>query len=68
MIALESRKPKKKYAVGAECPQCGYDDMSFLDPKKWGEKFIGDKEEIHILCPLCGTRFTGQLHEEAKTG
>ena len=66
MIALEVEDSKRKYRVEAECPQCGYDEVSFLDPKKWGEKFIGSSDKIDILCPLCGTRFTGRLNKERE--
>ena len=59
---------ENKFSVQAQCPQCGYDDVGFLDPEKWGKKFMGDREEIHILCPLCGTTFRGQLHAGARTG
>ena len=66
MIALEVEDSKKTYRVEAECPQCGYDDVSFLDPEKWGEKFMGGGDRIDILCPLCGTRFTGNLDKARK--
>ncbi|MBW2020901.1 MAG: hypothetical protein JRI58_12385 [Deltaproteobacteria bacterium] len=55
---------KRKYTVKAECPQCACGDISFLGPEKLREKFIGDEKEIDILCPFCGTRHKGELHEE----
>jgi hypothetical protein len=40
--------------------------VSFLGPEKLREKFIGDEEEVSILCPHCGTRITGKMEEEEK--
>ncbi|MBW1998905.1 MAG: hypothetical protein JRJ29_13200 [Deltaproteobacteria bacterium] len=54
---------KKKYRVRAECPQCACGDISFLGPEKLREKFIGNEEEIEILCPLCGTKHKGKVEE-----
>ena len=49
--------------VKAECPQCACGDISFLGPEKLREKFIGNEEEIDILCPHCGTKIKGELRE-----
>ena len=57
---------KKKYMVRAECPQCACGDVSFLGPEKLREKFIGNEEEVSILCPHCGTRITWKMEEEEK--
>lgn len=54
---------KKKYMVRAECPQCACGDVSFLGPEKLREKFIGNEEEIEILCPYCGTKIKGKIEE-----
>jgi len=55
---------KKKFTIRAECPQCACGDVSFLGPEKLREKFIGNEEEVEILCPHCGTRMTGKVQEE----
>ena len=52
---------EKKYRVRAECPQCACGDVTFLGPEKLREKFIGNEDEIEILCPVCGTRHKGML-------
>jgi Zn finger protein HypA/HybF involved in hydrogenase expression len=60
----EDDMSKKKYQVRAECPQCACGDVSFLGPEKLREKFIGDENEIDILCPLCGTKHKGKVVSE----
>jgi len=55
---------KRKYTLKAECPQCAFGNFSFLGPKDLREKFIGNKEEIDILCPVCETVYKGKLYEE----
>ena len=55
---------KKKYSVKAECPACSCGDISFLGPEKLREKFIGNEEEIDILCPHCGTKIKGKVETE----
>lgn len=57
---------QKKYQVRAECPQCACGDVSFLGPEKLREKFIGDENEIDILCPLCGTKHKGKVEVEEE--
>jgi hypothetical protein len=52
---------EKKYRVRAECPHCACGDVSFLGPEKLREKFIGNEDEIEILCPLCGTKHKGYV-------
>ena len=54
---------KKRFEVRAECPACACGDISFLGPEKLREKFIGDEKEIDIVCPMCGTRHKGEIHE-----
>lgn len=55
---------KKKYRVRAECPACSCGDISFLGPEELREKFIGNEEDVDILCPHCGTKVKGQVEEE----
>jgi len=55
---------ERKYMVRAKCPQCAFGDISFLGPENLREKFIGNKEEIDILCPVCETMYKGKLYEE----
>jgi len=55
---------KKKYSVRAECPACSCGDVSFLGPENLREKFIGNENEIHILCPHCGTKIKGKVETE----
>ncbi|MCP4666037.1 MAG: hypothetical protein GY849_06695 [Deltaproteobacteria bacterium] len=57
---------KKKYNVKAECPQCSCGDVSFLGPERLREKFIGNEDEIEILCPHCGTKIKGKVHEHEE--
>jgi hypothetical protein len=60
---------EKKYRVRAECPQCACGDVNFIGPEKMREKFIGNEDEIEILCPVCGTKHKGHLEvveEEEK--
>lgn len=57
---------KRKYTVKAECPHCACGDVSFLGPEKLREKFIGNEEEIDILCPLCDTKHKGPVEEEEE--
>jgi Zn ribbon nucleic-acid-binding protein len=60
--------PKKRYIVRAECPACaGCGTIAHLSPEVLREKFIGDEKEIDILCPMCGTKHKGTLHEEEET-
>ena len=55
---------QKKYRVRAECPQFACGAVSHLSPETLHEKFIGDEEEIEILCPLCGTKHKAVLEED----
>jgi len=55
---------KKKYRVRAECPQCSCGTVSHLSPETLREKFIGNEEEIDILCPFCATEHKGKLEKE----
>jgi hypothetical protein len=57
---------KKRVVVHAECPACACGDISFIPPEKMKEKFIGNPEEVDILCPTCGTKTTGKVSEEKK--
>ena len=54
---------KRKYEVKAECPHCACGEISFLGPEKLRDKFIGNESEIEILCPQCGTKIKGEIHE-----
>lgn len=56
---------KKKYTVRAECPACACGDVSFIGPEELKKKFIGDKREVEILCPMCGTKHKGEVVEES---
>lgn len=56
---------KKKYTVRAECPACACGDVSFIGPEELKKKFIGDKSEVEILCPMCGTKHKGEVVEES---
>ncbi len=56
---------KKRYQVKGECPQCACGDVSFLGPEMLKEKFIGDKKQIEILCPACGTKHKVTVEEES---
>ena len=66
MITFEGKRSSEKYTVRAECPQCGYGDVTFLGPEKLREKFLGDEKEIDILCPICSTKYKGKLYEEEE--
>jgi len=55
---------EKKYKVRAECPQCACGDVSFLGPETLREKFIGNEEEVEILCPHCGAKIKGKVEVE----
>ena len=57
---------KRKYNVRADCPQCSCGDVSFLGPEKLREKFIGNEEEIDILCPHCGTKYKAKVETEEE--
>jgi hypothetical protein len=57
---------RKKVVVHAECPACACGDISFIPPEKMKEKFIGNKAEVDILCPMCGTKTSGKVEEEKK--
>ena len=57
---------KRKYSVRAECPQCACGDISFIGPEKLREKFIGKEEEIEIVCPQCGTKIKGKVHDHGE--
>ena len=59
--------PKRKYMIRAECPQCACGDISFLGPERLREKFIGDEDEIEILCPYCGKEIKGQVEDDKET-
>jgi len=54
---------KRKYMVHAECPQCACGDVSFLGPEKLREKFIGNEDEIDIVCPACGHKHKSKVSE-----
>ncbi len=55
---------KEKYNVRAECPECGCGDARFLGPERLREKFIGNEDEVDIICPHCGTKHKGTVDEE----
>lgn len=55
---------EKKYKVRAECPACACGTVSHLSPETLSAKFIGDEEEVDVLCPMCGTEHKGALSEE----
>jgi hypothetical protein len=55
---------EKKYKVRAECPHCACGTVSHLSPEMLKEKFIGDEEEIDVLCPLCATEHKGSVEQE----
>jgi hypothetical protein len=59
---------KKRYNVRGRCPQCACGDVSFLGPEKLRDKYIGDENEIEILCPACGTKHSGILEEGDRKG
>jgi len=40
--------------------------VSQLSPEVLREKFIGDEKEIDVLCPMCGTKHKGELHEQEE--
>jgi hypothetical protein len=67
MISIDEAKSKRRYTIRAKCPQCAYGDVSFLGPEDFQEKFVEDDKGIDILCPLCGTGYTGRLYVEEKT-
>ena len=52
---------EKKYRVRAECPACACGSISHVSPDALREKFIGNEEEIDVLCPLCGTKHKGKV-------
>lgn len=54
---------EKKYRVRAECPQCACGAISHISEEALRDKFIGDENEIDVLCPLCGTKHKGTLEE-----
>lgn len=54
---------EKKYRVRAECPNCACGSITHLSPEALREKFIGNEEEIDILCPLCGVKHRGKVEE-----
>jgi Zn ribbon nucleic-acid-binding protein len=58
--------PKKRHIVRAECPACDYGTVSQLSPEVLRNKFIGDEKEIDVLCPMCGTRHKGEIHEQEE--
>jgi Zn ribbon nucleic-acid-binding protein len=66
MITSERKTSSEKYTVRAECPQCGYGDLTFRGPEKLREKFLRDEKEIDILCPICSTKYKGKLYEEEE--
>ena len=55
---------EKKYTVRAECPACACGSVSHIDPDRLREKFIGNEDEIDVLCPLCGTEHKGEVDRE----
>ena len=55
---------EKKYRVRAECPHCACGTISHLSPETLREKFIGNEEEIDIVCPLCKNVIKAKLEEE----
>jgi hypothetical protein len=69
IMPRQKRRPKmskRKYSVRAECPACACGDVSFLGPEKLREKFIGNEEEVDILCPHCGTKIKGKVEIEEE--
>ncbi len=57
---------EKKYRVRAECPQCACGSIAHMSPEALRDKFIGNEDEIDVLCPLCGTKHKGEVEEEEK--
>ena len=57
---------KRRFEVKAECPACACGTVSHLSQEVLREKFIGDEKEIDVLCPMCGTKHKGELHEEGE--
>ncbi len=55
---------EKKYRVRAECPHCACGTISHLSPETLREKFIGNEEEIDIVCPLCKNVIKAKVEEE----
>ena len=58
--------PKRRHIVRAECPACACGTVSQLSPEVLREKFIGDEKEIDVLCPMCGTKHKGEMHEQEE--
>lgn len=56
---------KKRFVVRSRCPACaGCGTITNIDPEVMREKFIGDENEIDILCPMCGTKHKAAVEEE----
>jgi hypothetical protein len=55
---------EKKYRVRAECPHCACGTIGHLSPEDLREKFIGNEEEIDIVCPLCKTKHKAKVEED----
>jgi hypothetical protein len=59
---------KKRFVVRSECPACvGCGTITNISPEVMREKFIGDQKQIDVLCPMCGTKHKGTLHEEEES-
>ena len=57
---------ERKYQVRAECPHCACGTVSQLSPETLRRKFIGNEEEIDVLCPLCGEKVKGKVEEKGE--
>lgn len=55
---------RKRFKVRAECPACSCGSIDHLSPEELRERFIGDEEEIEVLCPQCGTKHKAEVTEE----
>jgi endogenous inhibitor of DNA gyrase (YacG/DUF329 family) len=66
MITFEGKRSSEKYTVRAECPRCGYGDVTFRGPENFQERFMGDDKAIDVLCPICGTKHEGKLDQEEE--
>ena len=43
---------EKKYTIRAECPACACGSTSHIDPERLRKKFVGNEDEIDVLCPF----------------
>ena len=57
---------EKKYRVRAECPQCACGSITHMSPEALRDKFIGNEDEIDVLCPLCGAKHKGKVEEDEE--